>query len=206
MMSEASKRYDVYAVGNAIVDIQLQVDDGFLDHLGVEKGMMTLVESERQVEVLAELAGRDMHRCSGGSACNTVVGVADLGGSGAYASKTGEDELGHFYVNDLRRVGIDVPVGAGDGATGTSVILITPDAQRTMLTHLGISATLDAPDVAPEPIAAASYLYVEGYLFPGEPTRRAALLELRSLDIDNFCEVFSSPIASSILSGKLASS
>lgn len=175
MMSEASKRYDVYAVGNAIVDIQLQVDDGFLDHLGVEKGMMTLVESERQVEVLAELAGRDMHRCSGGSACNTVVGVADLGGSGAYASKTGEDELGHFYVNDLRRVGIDVPVGAGDGATGTSVILITPDAQRTMLTHLGISATLDAPDIAPEPIAAASYLYVEGYLFPGEPTRRAAL-------------------------------
>lgn len=174
-MSETSRRLDVFAVGNAIVDIQLRVDDGFLRHLGVEKGLMTLVESERQVEVLAELAGHDTYRCSGGSACNTVVGVADLGGTGGYACKTGDDELGRFYVDDLHRVGVGVPVPAGHGATGTSVILITPDAQRTMLTHLGVSATLAPSDLKSAPIADASYLYVEGYLFPGEPTRQAAL-------------------------------
>ena len=167
--------YDVFGVGNAIVDIQLKVDEAFLNHIDVAKGMMTLVDAERQVEVLGALAGRATHRCSGGSACNTVVGVADLGGTAAYACKTATDDLGRFYIDDLRKVGVDVPVGASAGATGTSVILITPDAQRTMLTHLGISSTLAPSDLPEDEIARATYLYVEGYLFPGDSTRAAAL-------------------------------
>ena len=107
--------YDVFGVGNAIVDIQLQVDDAFLHHIDVAKGLMTLVEAEQQVKVLAALAGRATNRCSGGSACNTIVGVADLGGKAAYAGKTADDDLGSFYVDDLRRVGVAVPVAAGTG-------------------------------------------------------------------------------------------
>jgi sugar/nucleoside kinase (ribokinase family) len=168
--------YDVFGVGNAIVDIQLQVDDAFLHHIDVAKGLMTLVEAEQQVKVLAALAGHATNRCSGGSACNTIVGVADLGGTAVYAGKTADDDLGKFYADDLRKVGVSVPVPGGKGATtGTSVILITPDAQRTMLTHLGISATLSAQDIPEAEIAKAQYLYVEGYLFPGDTTRAAAL-------------------------------
>jgi sugar/nucleoside kinase (ribokinase family) len=167
--------YDVFGVGNAIVDIQLKIDEAFLQQIDVAKGMMTLVEAEKQVDVLAALAGRTTHRCSGGSACNTVVGVAALGGSAAYAGKTASDDLGRFYVDDLRKVGVSVPVPPGQGSTGTSVILITPDAQRTMLTHLGISTTLSPTDLPEQEIAKSEYLYVEGYLFPGDSTRAAAL-------------------------------
>ena len=167
--------YDVFGVGNAIVDIQLKTDEGFLNRINVPKGMMTLVEAERQVEILAALAGQATHRASGGSACNTIAGVADFGGTAAYAGKTATDDLGRFYVEDLRKVGVSVPVPPGEGTTGTSVILITSDAQRTMLTHLGISATLAPDDVPEQEIAKAKYLYVEGYLFPGDSTRAAAL-------------------------------
>jgi sugar/nucleoside kinase (ribokinase family) len=168
--------YDVFGVGNAIVDIQLKTDEGFLNRINVPKGMMTLVEAERQVEILAALAGQATHRASGGSACNTIAGVADFpGGTAAYAGKTATDDLGRFYVDDLRKVGISVPVPPGEGTTGTSVILITSDAQRTMLTHLGISATLSPDDIPEQEIARAKYLYVEGYLFPGDSTRAAAL-------------------------------
>jgi sugar/nucleoside kinase (ribokinase family) len=172
--------YDVFGVGNAIVDIQLKIDETFLTRIDVAKGMMTLVEAEKQVEILGALAGQKTHRCSGGSACNTIVGVADLGGTAAYAGKTGKDEQGTFYVDDLRKVGVSVPVPPGEGSTGTSVILITPDAQRTMLTHLGISTTLSPADLPEPEIARAEYLYVEGYLFPGDTTRAAAL---RAIDI-----------------------
>ena len=173
--------YDVFGVGNAIVDIQLQVDDGFLNHIEVAKGMMTLVDAEQQLKVLTALSGRATNRCSGGSACNTIVGVADLGGTAAYAGKTADDDLGKFYADDLQKVGVTVPVPGGkEAATGTSVILITPDAQRTMLTHLGISATLSADDIPEAEIAKAKYLYVEGYLFPGDSTRAAAL---KAIDI-----------------------
>jgi sugar/nucleoside kinase (ribokinase family) len=147
--------YDVFGVGNAIVDIQLKIEDRFLTQISVSKGMMTLVESEKQVEVLGALAGKATNRCSGGSACNTIVGVAEFGGTAAYAGKTANDDLGKFYIDDLNKVGVKLPVKGGEGATGTSVILITPDAQRTMLTHLGISSTLSPDDLAEAEIATA---------------------------------------------------
>jgi len=167
--------YDVYGIGNAIMDLQVQIDDGFLASIGAEKGIMTLVDEARQQGVLDALTDHRVHQCSGGSACNTIVGVADFGGKAALACKTGKDHFGRQYVDELRLFGIVVEVPPNGGHTGTCVVLITPDAQRTMLTHLGVSAELGPGDIDAEEIAKAKYIYVEGYLFTGESTRAAAV-------------------------------
>jgi sugar/nucleoside kinase (ribokinase family) len=166
--------YDVFALGNAIVDLQVRVPDTLLEALGVEKGIMTLVEADQQNHILTGLDGHVVHRCSGGSSCNTVVGVADFGGKAGFAGKVGADELGRFYLNELKDLGIACGVEPTVGHTGTSVILITEDAQRTMLTHLGAATGLTTDDVDAYEIAKAKYLYVEGYLLSHPVTRDAA--------------------------------
>jgi len=172
---ENDMTYDVYGVGNAIMDLQLQCEDTFLDSIGVEKGIMTLVEEAQQKYVLDALAEHDVHQCSGGSAANTIVGIADFGGSSAYACKVGDDDFGRQYQTEMHELGVKLVVDSGFGKTGNCVVLITPDAQRTMLTHLGVSSSLSAADVDAEEIGKAQYVYVEGYLFTGESTRAAAL-------------------------------
>lgn len=167
--------YDIYGVGNALVDMQTQVSDEILEKLGYAKGIMTLVEEETQVKVLSELDGRSVNRCAGGSAANTIIGVADFGGTAAYAAKVGGDPLGNFFLDDMRELGIAIEVPQASGQTGTCVILITEDAQRTMLTHLGVSSTLGPDDIIESEIAKASYVYIEGYLFTGDSTRAAAM-------------------------------
>jgi sugar/nucleoside kinase (ribokinase family) len=168
--------HDVCGVGNALVDLQVRVGPELLSELGVKPGFMTLVDASRQEAILAGLKGREIKPSSGGSAANTVAGVAELGGRGAYACKVASDEWGRFYAEDLRRLGITVAAAqAPAGVTGTVVVMITPDAQRTMFTHLGVSADLMPEDLDAEMIAASKWLYVEGYLLPGETTREAAL-------------------------------
>lgn len=157
------------------MDLQLRCTDRFLEEIGVQKGIMTLVDEDRQRQVLELLAGHKVHLCSGGSACNTIVGIADFGGRCAYACKVGNDTYGARYVEEMRSLGVTVEVPPNAGSTGTCIVLITPDAQRTMLTHLGCSSQLDRQDIDGEEIAKSDYLYVEGYLFTGESTRRAAL-------------------------------
>jgi sugar/nucleoside kinase (ribokinase family) len=166
---------DIYAVGHALVDIQAHVSDHFLEKWEYAKGLMTLVSEEAQREVLAQLRDVPLHRSAGGSAANTIVGVAQFGGRGGFAGKVGDDELGRFFLEDLRKLDIrsDPPPQAG-GTTGACVVLITDDAQRTMLTNLALSSTLGPDDLSEAEIAAARYVYVEGYLFGGEPTRAAA--------------------------------
>jgi hypothetical protein len=173
------RTYDVYGIGNAITDLQLRTDDDFLSAIGVDKGIMTLVDEARQSEVLQALDGQAVHRCSGGSACNTIVGIADFGGRTAYACKVGADATGHRYLAELRELGVAVEVPQAPGQSGTCVVLITPDAQRTMLTHLGISSELSEVDIVEAEIAKARYIYVEGYLFAGDGTRAAALKAIR---------------------------
>ena len=171
---------DVYGVGNALVDVQVRVDDDFLARHGLKKGHMELVDAQRQAQVLAALSGHPINRCSGGSAANTVVGVAELGGRAAYCGKVGDDDLGRFYREDLDTVSVRFDGASSDEPTGTSLVLITPDAQRTMLTCLAASALLDAPDIRSASLEGCSYLYVEGYLLPGESTRRAALTAIKA--------------------------
>ncbi len=168
-------KYDVVGVGNALVDIQAQITDEWLGLTGFEKGIMTLVDDADQVAVLGRLHGVPLNRCAGGSAANTIVGVADFGGRAAYIGKVSQDNIGHFFLRDMRELGITVDVPPAEhGQTGTCAVLISEDAQRTMLTNLGVSATLSAADVDEDLIRQAKYVYVEGYLLTGESTRGAA--------------------------------
>ena len=168
--------YDVFGVGNALVDIQAQVTDDILASLGFVKGVMTLVGEPTQRSVLNALAGRPFNRCAGGSAANTVMGIADLGGKAAYAGKVGNDSLGAFCLEDMRQLGVAIEVPPSDaGQTGTCVVLITEDAQRTLLTHLGVSSTLGPDDIREDDVRQAAYVYIEGYLFAGASTQAAAL-------------------------------
>lgn len=166
--------FDVYGIGNALVDVQARVDDATLEQLKFAKGMMTLVDDDTQERVLGALDGASISRCAGGSAANTIIGVADFGGRAAYAAKVADDEIGQFFLEDMRKLGVTIEVPSADGRTGTCAILITPDAQRTMLTSLGVSATLGPDDVDEAAIAKSKYVYVEGYLFTGDSTRAAA--------------------------------
>lgn len=167
--------YDVYGVGNALVDIQAQHADSVLARLDYPKGIMTLVDEAAQTRVLTALDGAPVTRCAGGSAANTVMAVADFGGKAAYAGKTADDEIGRFFLQDMRKMGVTIEVPPGGGQSGTSVILITEDAQRTMLTHLGVSDTLGPDDIEEDAIRRAKYVYIEGYLFAGNSARQAAL-------------------------------
>jgi len=167
--------YDVYGVGNALVDIQAKIDDRHLERVGFTKGVMTLVDEATQVHVLDSLNGSPLHRCAGGSAANTIMGVVDLGGKAAYAGKVARDELGDFFLEDMRKLGVAIEVPPGTGQSGSCVVLITGDAQRTMLTHLGLSAMLGPEDILEDEIRKAKYVYIEGYLFAGDSTQKAAL-------------------------------
>lgn len=168
-------KYDVFGVGNALVDIQARISENWLMTTGFDKGIMTLVDDSQQKEVLDRLNGVSLHRCAGGSAANTVVGVADFGGRTAYAGKVANDEVGQFFLADMRRMGVTIEVTpAVEGRSGTSAILITEDAQRTMLTNLGVSATLAAGDIDENEIQRAKYVYVEGYLLTNPGQKEAA--------------------------------
>lgn len=167
--------YDVYGVGNSLVDIQAKIDDLLLGELGFAKGIMTLVDEGTQAKVLTALHGAPISRCAGGSAANTIAGLADFGGKGAYAGKLGHDQLGEFWLQDMRELGVKIEVPQTEGQTGTCVCLITGDAQRTMLTHLGLSSTLGPDDISESEIKQSKFIYIEGYLFAGDTTKAAAL-------------------------------
>lgn len=168
-------QYDVYGVGNALLDIQARVADSVLTDLKFSKGIMTLVDEPTQEQVLGKLHGVLINRCAGGSAANTIMGVADFGGKAAYVGKVGQDETGDFFMDDMRKMGVHVTSKPLDGRTGTCVVLITEDAQRTMLTNLAASSQLGPDDILESEIKKAKYVYIEGYLFGGEPTKSAAL-------------------------------
>jgi len=168
-------KYDVYGVGNALVDVQAQVADALLAESGFDKGIMTLVDDAQQKSLLTKLNGLPLNRCAGGSAANTIVAVADFGGKAAYVGKVAADETGEFFLKDMRDMGVTIEVQqAKDGQTGTCAVLITEDAQRTMMTNLGVSATLTEADVDEAELKQAKYVYIEGYLLTGDTTKAAA--------------------------------
>lgn len=167
--------YDVLGVGNALVDIQAQVTDAVVLATGFDKGIMTLVDDAQQQRVLTALHGTSFHRCAGGSAANTIMGVADFGGKAAYAGKVATDEVGTFFLRDMRARGVTIDVApAAAGQTGTCAVLISEDAQRTMLTNLAVSATLCEADIHADEIRRAKYVYVEGYLLTNPGQKAAA--------------------------------
>ena len=168
------RRYDVYGIGNAIVDTEVQVEDILLATHGLEKGIMTLVSADDQSRLLAALAGYAQHAAAGGSAANTMVGVAQFGGTAFYSGKVGSDMAGALYRESMAEVGVDFDADAANGSpTGSCLVLVTPDGERTMQTSLGASSDLTPLDVDATRIQASQVVYVEGYLF-GSPTAAAA--------------------------------
>jgi sugar/nucleoside kinase (ribokinase family) len=163
--SDAPAEIDVVGIGNALVDVISQEGDEFVDRLGVPKGAMTLIDAARATEIY-EAMGAAVE-ISGGSAANTIVGVAALGGTAQYLGKVRDDQLGAVFAHDIRATGVryEIPPARTGPSTGCCLIVVTPDAQRTMNTYLGASVHLEPSDVDAEAIAAAKVLYLEGYLF-----------------------------------------
>lgn len=166
--------YDVVAIGNAIVDILAQCDDDFLQRQGMTKGAMQLIFSPDEADALYAKMGPG-REVSGGSAANTLAGVAALGGRCGFIGQVADDQLGQVFAHDIRAAGIryDTSVRAGAPTTGRCLIFVTPDGQRTMNTFLGASHYLPEAALDRALIADAAYLYIEGYLWDPEEPRAA---------------------------------
>jgi sugar/nucleoside kinase (ribokinase family) len=158
-------RLDVLAVGNAIVDVIAHADDPFLDKHGVAKGTMSLIDA-RQADALYRDMGPGVE-VSGGSAANTAAGIASLGGGVAYVGMVRNDQLGEVFAHDIRAAGVQfsTPMAASGPPTARCLILVTPDAQRSMSTYLGACVELGPAEIDPELVAAAGITYLEGYLW-----------------------------------------
>ncbi len=151
-------------IGNALVDLEYRVTEEELRQFGVTKGAMTLTATERQHEMIAALGGRETHRCSGGSAANTLIAFAQFGGSGAYCSLLGDDLFGAFYANEFSELGIVLAAEQVQGAsTGSCLVLITPDSERTLNTTLAVNTEFSRANINEDLIKASEWIYVEGY-------------------------------------------
>ena len=165
--------YDVAAIGNAIVDVIAPATDAFLAEQGLTKGAMMLVDPARSAELYGKMQAAV--EASGGSAANTIAGLASFGGKGAFMGKVADDQLGRVFAHDMRAIGArfeNKPL-VGGPATAVSMINVTPDAQRTMCTFLGASVEFTDDDVDPAVVEASKIVYLEGYLFDAEAARRA---------------------------------
>ena len=161
------KTYDVYGIGAALVDIEFKVDDDFLEKNQVDKGIMTLVDEEKQHQLIANLGSHSelIKRSCGGSACNTIVAASGFGAKAFYAGKVASDDEGVFFVKDLNAAGVDFhKVEYTSGITGKCLVMITDDAERTMNTYLGVNVELTSKEVDTQSLADAKWLYIEGYL------------------------------------------
>jgi sugar/nucleoside kinase (ribokinase family) len=166
-------KYDVLAIGNAIFDILVQTDDKFLEQHGMAKGGMALIDEERAISIYQSMGPAT--EMSGGSAANTIVGVANLGARAAYVGKVRDDQIGRLYTHDIRAAGVAFETRpALDGpATGCSYILVTSDGQRTMNTYLGAAQDLMPDDIDAAEIAASGIIYLEGYLWDPKSAKDA---------------------------------
>lgn len=175
-------KYDVYGIGNALVDMEYEVEVADLAALGIDKGVMTLVDEEQQLRMMAHLTAHTPQRSSGGSAANSMIAVSQFGGASFYSCKVAGDDLGHFYMKDLLDGGVDTNhhTEKEAGHTGRCVVLVTPDSDRTLCTFLGISGGLSMKELVTDALRDSAYFYMEGYLVTSD-TARQACIEARSL-------------------------
>jgi sugar/nucleoside kinase (ribokinase family) len=177
--------YHLYAIGNALVDSEYEVSDAQLQAMGVDKRHMTLIDTPRRAELLGHVKAAEPRRTGGGSAGNTVVALAQLGGQAYYSCQVADDELGDFYAQDLNYWGVHTNLShtrAKAGQTGSCMVLVTPDAERSMCTFLGVSAELDSSALQPAAIAKSKIYYMEGYL-AASPTGLQAALDGRAMAV-----------------------
>jgi sugar/nucleoside kinase (ribokinase family) len=163
---------DVVGLGSPLVDVVARVDDELLERLGLAKGSMTLVELDHSEAIYASMPASI--EVSGGSAANTVAGVAALGGRAGFIGKVADDELGEVFAHDIVALGVDFEAAVHDGVgTGRCLVLVTEDAERTMATHLGVANTFAPGDVDGHLLARTKVTYLEGYLFDLPPAKEA---------------------------------
>jgi len=181
------KKYDVYGIGNALVDVAFQVSEDFLEKHEIEKGVMTLVDEDTQHRLIRAINHEEAVKNPGGSAANTMKAISQLGGSGFYSCKVADDVFGKSYLDDMRASGIDTNFDGGDcpeGITGKCLVMITDDAERTMNSYLGISSTLSPKQIDESAIKNSQYVYIEGYLVTGESSF-AAMRETKRIAKEN---------------------
>ena len=175
------KKYQVVGIGNAVVDVITQSTDAFLTEMGIEKGIMQLVETERSEELFSAMDERV--QTPGGSVANTIAGIGSLGLATGFIGRVRDDELGHFYADAMTREGIDfvnAPVAGGELPTSRSMIFVSPDGERSMNTYLGISAELGPDDVDESVAAGAEVVFLEGYLFDKDKGKDAFIRTARA--------------------------
>ena len=171
--NDADPRFDVLGIGNALVDVLSTEDDAFVEHLGLAKGSMTLIDTARAEQLYGAMGEKT--EMSGGSAANTLAGVASFGGRGAYIGRVADDGLGTAFAHDLRALGVHSEVAPANGGdpTGRCLIVVTPDGERTMNTYLGTSAALGPDQLDEELIGSARVTFLEGYLFDQPEAKEA---------------------------------
>ncbi|MHA7102903.1 adenosine kinase [Roseivirga pacifica] len=181
------KKYDVYGIGNALVDLELKVNDQFLYDHKVQKGLMTLVDEDTQFRLIGAINEQETERKSGGSAANTVIAVSQFGGNSFYSCKVANDEFGDFYLKDMNDAGVKTNLDSAEreaGVTGKCLVMITPDADRTMNTFLGATTNLSTSEVDENAIKDAKFVYLEGYL-TASPTGLEAMKLAKKIAEEN---------------------
>jgi sugar/nucleoside kinase (ribokinase family) len=177
------KKYDVTGIGNALVDIEFKVTDQFFWDNKVEKGLMTLVDEDRQNALMNVINTEEAKKQCGGSAANTVIAVSQFGGSSYYCCKVANDELGYFYLEDLKNSGVDNSLegkAPEDGITGKCLVMVTEDSERTMNTFLGITQNFSTKDINEWAIKDSKYLFIEGYLVTS-PNGKEAMMHAKKV-------------------------
>lgn len=177
------KKYDVTGIGNALVDIEFRVSDRFFLDNHVEKGLMTLVDEDRQNSLMQVINTEEAKKQCGGSAANTVIAVSQFGGNAFYCCKVANDELGHFYLEDLKNSGVDNSLEGKvpeDGITGKCLVMVTEDSERTMNTFLGITQNFSVQDLNEWAIKDSRYLFIEGYLVTS-PNGKEAMINAKKI-------------------------
>lgn len=169
------KKYQVVGIGNAMVDVLSRAEDAFLAEAGVQKGIMQLIDMDRAVDLYARVG--PAKEVSGGSAANTIAGIAHLGGRTAYVGKVKDDQLGAIFAHDLRAQGADYDTAMApkteEAETGRCIVLVTPDGERSMNTYLGVTEFLSPDDIDEGRMADADWIYLEGYRFDGPDSHAA---------------------------------
>jgi len=180
--------YNIYGIGAALVDTEVEVSDAFLASAQIDKGVMTLVDEQRQTELLAALASENTHmlRKCGGSVCNSVVAASSLGAKTFFSGKVADDSDGQLYIDDLKDAGVAFH-GAGQesGITGKCLVMVTDDAERTMNTFLGASEALSAREIDQAALTDSEWFYVEGYLVTDESRTLATKVAVETAKANN---------------------
>jgi len=180
--------YNIYGIGAALVDTEVEVSDAFLASVQIDKGVMTLVDEQRQSELLEALASENTHmlRKCGGSVCNSVVAASSLGAKAFFSGKVADDRDGQLYINDLQDAGVDFhSAGQESGITGKCLVMVTDDAERTMNTFLGASEALSAREIDQAALVDSEWFYVEGYLVTDEARTLATKAAVETAKANN---------------------